>query len=228
VQNLINRWKDAIVERFVESSEEETETKVTGEILFREGGTTREQSFSLYDHSPRPGRALVRNLETRELLQVVPDVVKYLPRDPFTFLSRRVMKFRPEDVVRVQVESDEASYAITRNPGDVQWSARDVGREVLVTEVRILLDRLSELYADSVVSLEAGLETEATARVSIGLGGETPSNLTLVVSGSQAWIQGGSVAYVFAENRLDSLFVPVTRPVLPSTEGEDGSQEDTP
>lgn len=222
VQNLIARWQDAIVERFLPVEGTLENLTSVGGILFEDTAGAQRMSFTLFDESPRPGRAVLRNEGSEELLQVVPDVVKFLPRDPFTFLSRKVVNFKPEDVVRVQVESEDTSYAITRQEGDIEWVSRELEEEVLITEVRELLANVSSLFADSVVTLGSDLENDVTARLSIGLGGETPSNLTLVVSGSKAWVQGGDVAYVFAESRLESLFTPVTRPLLPDDGVEDG------
>ncbi len=64
-------------------------------------------------------------------------------------------------------------------------------------------------------------------RISIGLGGESPENITVVLSGSRVWLQGREVAYGIPESKRDELLQTLL-PLIPSAQGLDDGTEKTP
>jgi hypothetical protein len=121
------------------------------------------------------------------------------------YVSRQLLTFDPDRAVRISLEKENTAITLNRqSPGD-PWVHRDGEGAVDQETVDSTLQSLSSMYAESVLSYRPDFGTDQEARISIGLGGETPENLTLIISGSMIWVQGREVIYAVSEASLTQL-----------------------
>ncbi|MDA3873611.1 MAG: DUF4340 domain-containing protein, partial [Kiritimatiellae bacterium] len=174
-----------------------------------------------------------------EIMQVVPDLVQFSPVDVIPYLSREILNFDPAKVVRVSVTRGEDASVVSRLNTQQAWSPGVEGRAVHPSAVERLLAGLSTLYAEQWVALNPdslasyGLDQPAI-RVSIGLGGENPTNHTLLIHVSEsdgrvyALLQGQDLVFELPHVRLEEIQEPIVTVVTDASPSENGPANPNP
>lgn len=238
IQQMLQTWRDARIADFPEmDSAPGTQYRVT--FAPTEASGLPVFGFEVLVGDPGPGRVWIRRAEGEEVLLVVPDLVRFSPVEVLPYLSRRMLAFDAANAVRVSVRrAGEAREALRDEPGG-EWRAAGEGRRVETGALTELLGELSDLRAERLVELNpASLEPyglhEPDLRVSIGLGGDQPTNRTLLVSrggeydSPMGMVQGEEVVFRLSGEQWDTLRAPIvaTETVRPGT--GDGEEADTP
>ncbi len=112
VQQVVEEWNRATVEAFLPAEDFSAGTEPYGTITFE--GKASIHTFTLLSGTAPPGRAFVQSAASEEILQVVPDVVRYLPRDPLSYVSRQLFSLDPSRAVRITLQQGDKSHTLVR------------------------------------------------------------------------------------------------------------------
>ncbi|MEX2608075.1 MAG: DUF4340 domain-containing protein [Kiritimatiellia bacterium] len=219
VQRMLRTWLDSRVELFLAA---DPEKKALYSVSFERmvNGGIQADRFDVLEGDIPPGRAWLRAGGDGEILQVVPDLVRFSPVDVLSYLSREMLNFDPDQVVRLSVTRGNEATVVSRVNTQQPWSTGTEGRVVNPLAVEQLLAGLSTLYAEQLVALNPdslepyGLD-EPTIRVSLGLGGPHPTNHTLLIHDSQsddrvyALLQGRNLVFELPRSRVEEIQEPI-------------------
>ena len=223
IQQVIGHWKRAIVEEFL-PLEGEAPAESIGKVTFRGEAEGSEEVFTLFKKSTPPGRAFAQKAEASEWLQVVPDVVKFIPQDPLAYVSKNIISFDPHRAVRLSVHHQTTTLNVVRADASSPWETSTDSVSVDQRAVQSSLNQLRSLSADQVIPFTSEMTETPETRISIGLGGENPENFTLAISDTEVWIQGREVAYRVASSASESIVNTLLR-AAESNQGEPGAEE---
>lgn len=186
VQNMIEIWLNARVEHFVAWEPLPVPPLMTVSFGHFSGEEKREIAFDILEEGATPGRVWLHKQGDSEKLLTVPDLVKYAPVDVLPYLSKNVLRFEPNQVVRLSLSHGEKTDTVSRAGADQPWTAQTETGVVDQDRIADILDTFSQLTAKNLLSLKRGgfnaygLEQPAI-RLSIGLAGEETGNRTLLL-----------------------------------------------
>ncbi len=219
VQRMLQTWLDSRVELFLDP-DPEREAFYSVSFERKRNGETRSEKVEVLGGDIPAGRAWLRSDRDGEIMQVVPDLVRFSPVDALPYLSREIVSFDPDRVVRLSVTRGEDASVVSRLDAQQAWSPGVDGRVVNSSAVDDLLAGLSTLYAEQWVALNPasmepyGLDNPGI-RVSIGLGGQNPMNYTLLIHASEsddrvyALLQGQNLVFELPHSRLEEIQEPI-------------------
>ncbi|GEM_PF-1032801 len=209
VTRMLDLWEKASVERFLEKNEGLQPVRVV-ELRYADGST---EQFEILEGEVPGGRSWVRKQGSEEVLQVLPDLLRFSPTDPLPYLSRNVMQVDPDSVIRIRQLREEVQSLLLRR--ETEWEVEgSEGLEPNVEAVDALLKRCASLQALRLLawrpeSLEAFGLDQPRLRLSLGLGGSSPGNRTLLIADmegeSPAMLQGGDLVFAMSEETLKIL-----------------------
>jgi len=226
IQRLITQWHDAMVESFL-SGDKAPEPSSTWTVSFQSGEPPAGATFTVVDNQAPPGRAFVKKSSSGELLQVVPDVVKFFPRDALFYVSKQIVTFDPSAAVRISVEHQGDTFTVSRTTVEASWSEKDGGEKANDAVLLEVLNTVSRLAADAVMAYQPDAAADPDYLLSIGLGGKHPENITLALTGSMIWVQGREVVYAIPAGKRGELLNLLAQ-LETSPEGSQNETEATP
>jgi hypothetical protein len=236
IQRVIQTWLDARVEIFL-PAEPEREVLYRASFDQKGNGAPSRATYEVLGGDVPAGRAWLRREKDGEILQVVPDLVRFSPVDSLPYLSRQILNFNPSLVVRLSITQGDQSSVVSRLMGSESWSSREENQQVHTLTVENVLAGLSTLYAGKLVALnpdslaEYGLD-RPTIRLSIGLGGEKPANYTVLIHVSEtddlsyALLQGQNLVFGFPHSQLEVIRQPIISEVTPPAQTSNGPPEE--
>ncbi len=171
--------------------------------------------FEVYTDARTPAAVWIRPVGMNELWRIFPDTLKHVPLNPLAYLSRTVLQFPVDDVIRLRLLSPEGDVTLTREDPEAPWAGPASGKAVNRDRVGEVLSAFGKLNAvqllerGSVNLGDWGLE-EAPYRVSVGLGGSKPGSRTLRLAPHPEWgligtVQGQDLVFAVPKTLLELL-----------------------
>jgi hypothetical protein len=233
VREFIEIWKSGIIVGFDLTAKQEVEVSRT--VHFTQRFPNNTVSFALIKLDSAPGRSVLKTKDD-EYIRVTPDLLNYTAIDPLFYVSKEIFRFDVGNIVRLSIrrEEDPLEFTSTTNSGELVLRNADL--DVIPSDVNQFSTTVARLSAMEIATLVAtdlnvyGLD-EPAARISIGLGGDVPSNKTLLLSAplddgsTYGMVLGDSVVYVISAADSQKLMLPLGKKRLIETETEDVQPE---
>lgn len=194
-------------------------------------------SFRVYADSELPSALWVHPEGMDELWRIFPDQLRHVPLKPLAYLSRNVLSFNPEKVIRFQRQHPEGLVTLLREAPGESWQSDEGEPGIKAEALDQVLKRFGKLHATrllargSVQLSEWGLD-EAPYRLSFGLGGDKPESRTVWVAPHAEWgyvatVQGQDMVFALPESIREVLDLPLTRSLPEEVEADESNGTDS-
>lgn len=237
VQRILEAWTSALIEER-HPLDQASDLLYTFEVVLEAGGRSYvPTSYEVYTDSRNPAAVWVRPGGMNDLWRIFPDTLRHVPLDPLAYLSRAILRFSPEKVIRVRIQSASRDVTLKREDAQAAWDALETDEDVVEEQLEMVLSHFGNLNATrllvrgSVDLAEWGLE-DPPYRVSFGLGGDKPGSRTIRLAphpefGVVGTVQGQDLVFALSEGFLDLVNPSILLSESPRVESDDSSASDS-
>lgn len=225
-ERVLEAWTSALIEER-HPLERASDLLYTFSVRLKNPSPHVPTSYEVFTDAATPAALWVRPAGMPELWRIFPDTLKYVPLNTMAYLSRTVLTFPAEAVIRLRLLTPEGDITLTRDDADAAWAGSKPGARVDRERTEKLLKTFGSLQARQLlargsVNLEDWGLANAPFSLSVGLGGDKPGSRTLRLAPHPEWglvgtVQGQDLVFALPEALLDGL-VPSQLLSIPSGE----------
>ncbi|MCC5843280.1 MAG: DUF4340 domain-containing protein [Verrucomicrobia bacterium] len=211
---VLEAWTAAMIEER-HPLEQASDLLYTFSVRLKDPSYHVPTEFEVYTDESNPAAVWVRPGGMNELWRIFPDTLKYVPQESLAYLSRTVLQFPVDAVIRLRIFTPEGDVTLTREDPQAPWGGPESGETVDRGRVGDVLAAFGALNAQHLLERGSvnlgdwGLE-DAPYRVSVGLGGSKPGSRTLRLAPHPEWglvgtVQGQDLVFALPKTLLEYL-----------------------